>query len=249
MAISDPDVKVLWAKSGNRCAICFTSLTHDGDIKTVPVGQQAHIKGEHSGNNNAKASARYDVGQSNTERNSYANLILLCPTCHTKIDKDEQTFTVDRLHAIKEQHEQKIANAIKSSAINVTFFELADTLRHLVANKSVGAVYDLTLVAPKDKIVKNNLGVEVEKLIQTGLLGAKQVEEFLNKNVDMEYSNKLRVAFVDKYTELRESGMSGDKLFYAMLNVATNGNSDVKYMAAGLNVLVYYFQLCEVFEK
>lgn len=248
MAIPNPDIKVLWAKSGNRCAICYTPLTHDGGIKTMPIGEHAHIKGENSGND-MRPSARYDANQSNTDRNSYDNVILLCPTCHTKIDKDEQLYSVNRLHAIKKQHEQKIANAIRSGAINVTFFELEDTLRHLVANKSSGSIYDLTLVPPKDKITRNNLGSEVERLIQTGLLGARQVEEFLNKNADMEYSNKLRMAFVDRYKELRESGTSGDDLFYALLNVATNGSSDTKYMAAGLNVLVYYFQLCEVFEK
>lgn len=249
MAIPLADTKVLWAKSGNSCALCSAALTQDGDLKSTPIGEQAHIKGEHPGNEKSKPSARYDGEQDPIERNSYANLILLCPTCHTKIDKDETMYTVDRLHSAKSQHENKVANSIRSGSMSVTSFELEHTLRHLISNKKNGVTYDLTLVPPEDKIAKNKLGKEVERLIQTGLMGARQVEEFLNQNADMDYSSKLRVAFVDKYKELHEQGGSGDELFYDLLNVAANGSADSRYIAAGLNVLVYYFHLCEVFEK
>jgi hypothetical protein len=249
MTVLQADVKVLWAKSGNCCAICCGPLIHDAYQKTVPIGQQAHIKGEHSGNVKANASARYDADQDNIERNSYDNLILLCPTCHTIIDKDETKYTVEILNSIKSKHEQKIAEAIKTNTLNVTYYELEHTLRHLVSNKNDINSYDLTVIPPKDKIVKNNLGPSVERLIQAGLLGSRQVEDFLNQNADMGYSEKIRKAFVDNYEKLRNEGVTGDDLFYSLMNVASNGNSDSRYMAAGLNVLVYYFHLCEVFEK
>jgi len=246
--MAQPDMKVLWARSGNRCAVCFIALTQDL-TKATPIGEQAHIKGEHSGQGSIKQSARYDENQSNSERNSYANYILLCPTCHTTIDKDEITYTVDRLLSIKNLHERKISEAIKSCALNVTFYELEHTLRHLINNLDTSATNDLTLIPPRDKIAKNNLGNGVEGLIRAGLIGARQVEDFLNQNADMDYSEKLRKAFVDSYKRLREEDLSGDRLFFALLNVASNNSSDSQYMAAGLNVLVYYFQLCEVFEK
>lgn len=249
MAIPQPDVKVLWAKSGNCCAICRTPLTFDGGSKAMPIGEQAHIKGDNPGNSKANASARYDAAQLDSERNSYDNLILVCPTCHTKIDKDESTYTVDRLLNIKKSHEQRIADAIKADTLGVTFYELEHTLRHLVSSNMDASSYDLTLVPPKDKIIKNNLSIAIEKLIQAGLIGARQVEDFLNQNADMDYSEKLRMAFVDNYERLKGEGLDGDDLFYSLLNVASNGNSDTRYMAAGLNVVVYYFHLCEVFEK
>lgn len=249
MAIPQPEIKVLWAKSGNCCAICSTSLTYDSNSKTIPIGEQAHIKGDSPGKNQTNASARYDASQEEDDRNSYTNLILLCPTCHTKIDKDEVTYTVDRLLSIKANHEQKVSNAIKTSTLQVTFFELEHTLRHLVSSTPNDDSYDLTLIPPKDKITKNNLSNSVERYIQAGLIGANQIENFLNQNADMDYSDKLRKAFVDNYERLKEEGLTGDNLFYALMNVAANGNSDARYMAAGLNVLVYYFHLCEVFEK
>lgn len=248
MAIAQPDMKVLWAKSGNRCAICFAPLTQEL-TKAIPIGEQAHIKGEHSGKGTVKKSARYDEHQTISDRNSYTNLMLLCPTCHTTIDKDETAYTVERLISIKDQHERKISDAIKASTINVTYYELEHTLRHLILNLDITATTDLTLIPPKDKIAKNNLGNGVERLIQAGLIGASQVEDFLNQNADMDYSEKLRRAFIDNYERLRAEGLRADDLFFALLNVASNHSSDSRYIAAGLNVLVYYFQLCEVFEK
>src|SRR5687768_6852457 len=141
MAIKSPDVKVLWARSGNRCALCFASLTHES-TKASPVGQQAHIKGENSGKGK-KPSARYDQEQSDDARNSYGNLILLCPTCHTIIDKNEEEYTVERLLSIKELHERKITESIRSQTLNVTYYELEHTLRHLVQNQAEQASDDL----------------------------------------------------------------------------------------------------------
>lgn len=251
MSIPVPDIKILWARSGNRCARCFNSLSSEQTDEVVPyvIGEQAHNKGEHSGAGSRKASARYDPAQESTERNSYANIILLCPTCHTIIDKDVKTYTVERLKAMKSSHENKISNAIKSCSLQVTFFELEHTLRHMINLKGEYLDEDLTLVPPRDKIARNMLSAEVERLMQTGMLSASQVEIFLNENADMDYAGKLRKSFVDKYQDLKLSGLSGDDLFYSLLNVATNDSSDVKYMAAGLGVLAYYFQLCEVFEK
>src|SRR5438309_9868631 len=54
-------------------------------------------------------SARYDPGQTDVERHAYDNLILMCPTHHTVIDDDEEAYTVERLHKIKAEHEERSA--------------------------------------------------------------------------------------------------------------------------------------------
>jgi hypothetical protein len=91
------DIKLLFARSGNLCAFpkCSASLV----VHETLVGEVCHIKGMRPG------SARYDPRQANSERHAYANLILMCPTHHTVIDDDEETYTVDRLHEIKTAHE------------------------------------------------------------------------------------------------------------------------------------------------
>ena len=89
MPIKLVDIKILWAKSGNRCAMCNNTLVIDHHASSsCPIGEQAHIKGDKPG------SARYDSDQSDIERNSYSNLILLCPTCHTIIDKDMTKYSI-----------------------------------------------------------------------------------------------------------------------------------------------------------
>lgn len=67
------------------------------------TGEVCHIKGARP------RSARYDQGQTEIERHSYANLVLMCPTHHTVIDDDEEAYTVERLCKIKAAHEAQSA--------------------------------------------------------------------------------------------------------------------------------------------
>jgi hypothetical protein len=69
------DRKELWAKSGNVCSYpgCGVELAGEPGSDKV-LGEEAHIKGENPG------AARYDNTQSDDERDSYDNRILLCPT-------------------------------------------------------------------------------------------------------------------------------------------------------------------------
>jgi hypothetical protein len=101
--IKEKDVKLLWGRSGNRCAFpnCRKELSTDSEASSdsFPLGVQAHIVSE----SESFTRGRSDLSQA--ERNSYFNLILLCPDHHTLIDKDEKTYTVERLHYIKDSHE------------------------------------------------------------------------------------------------------------------------------------------------
>ncbi len=101
--IKDKDLKLLWSRSANRCAFacCRKELSIDSTASpaSFPIGEQAHIVGEE------ESAARGTSDLSKPERNSYFNLILLCPTHHTVIDKDADAYTVERLHYIKGSHE------------------------------------------------------------------------------------------------------------------------------------------------
>lgn len=100
LAASGPgitDIKLLFARSGNRCA--FPKCCAPMALNNTLTGEVCHINGARPG------SARYDPAQSDVERHAYANLVLMCPTHHTVIDDDEETYTVDRLRKIKAAHE------------------------------------------------------------------------------------------------------------------------------------------------
>lgn len=111
--IKEKDLKLLWSRSGDRCAFvgCRKELSIDSTASpgSFPVGAQAHIVGE------AESAARGKSNLSKPERNSYFNLILLCPNHHTVIDKDADAYTVERLHYIKDSHEQWVRERLGPS--------------------------------------------------------------------------------------------------------------------------------------
>lgn len=112
MAITPKSVKLLWANSAGICSFrgCSVKLSVEDAAGVAPytLGEMAHIKGNKAGSN------RYDSSQSDAERDSYENLILLCPNHHTLIDKPENEFeyTVDLLREFKSEHERYISNRL-----------------------------------------------------------------------------------------------------------------------------------------
>jgi len=105
------DIKLLFARSGNRCAFpkC-TSPIAQGDTL---IGEVCHIKAQKPG------WPRYDATQTPEQRHAYGNLILLCPTHHTVIDDDDETYTVERLQKMKADHEAHIAPASDQQASRI----------------------------------------------------------------------------------------------------------------------------------
>jgi hypothetical protein len=111
MAISQKDIKILWGRSGNRCAICKMILTQDEKAEKSPytLGEQAHIVGE------KEAAARGKSLLTIEERNTYHNLILLCPNHHKIIDSNEADWPIEKLFSTKSAHELWVSETLSSS--------------------------------------------------------------------------------------------------------------------------------------
>ena len=60
---------------------------------------------------------------SDSERNSYHNLILLCPNDHTKIDSNADDWPVEKIHQLKSEHELWVSDRLSN-----------DTNRYKLAN-------------------------------------------------------------------------------------------------------------------
>ncbi|MBC3194055.1 HNH endonuclease [Pseudonocardia sp. C8] len=100
MTISDKDRKVLWARSGNRCALCRQPLVAERtatDPEAV-VGDEAHIAARSPGG------PRYGESPANLV-DSYDNLILLCRVDHKKVDDQSASYTSAVLRQMKSDHE------------------------------------------------------------------------------------------------------------------------------------------------
>lgn len=115
MAIKSKDIKILWGRSGNRCAICKTPLTQDVSAVSAAftLGEQAHIVGD------KEEAARGNSPLTADERDSYHNLILLCPNHHTEIDKNEADWPVERIHLVKSTHELWVAETLSETIDHV----------------------------------------------------------------------------------------------------------------------------------
>ncbi|MCF7353432.1 HNH endonuclease signature motif containing protein [Vibrio sp. CK2-1] len=118
MSITNKSIKLLWSNAAGRCSFrsCGERLSVEEAEGVTPytLGEMAHIKGNKPGSN------RYDVEQSAIERDSYENLILLCPTHHTLIDKaeNEAVFSIELLHEMKREHENFISTRLQGSKID-----------------------------------------------------------------------------------------------------------------------------------
>lgn len=241
------DQRILCTRSGNRCAMseCHKVLVvgKTGDDRESLVAQMAHIKGERS------TAPRYDASMSDPERNSYGNLILVCNNCHKVIDDQPSTYSVERLHEIKSQHEKWVVESTGKEIINVTFAELSIVTKYLISGQFVSSD-SLTIIPPREKIKQNELSVSIEQLITMGMTQVRQVNNFISKCPDIEFGERLTQGFVTEYERLKnEEKLKGDDLFNALLDFASGKSNDFKDRAAGLTVLIYLFEKCEVFEK
>src|SRR5579884_421462 len=107
MPISTRDRKLLWARAGGTCALCKSHLTADakGNDRDVVLGEEAHIVSEEVNGPRYRPMPKSEV-------DTYANLILLCPSDHKIIDEQVTTYTEERLHALKREHEQWVKDII-----------------------------------------------------------------------------------------------------------------------------------------
>jgi len=112
VAIKQKDIKLLWGRSGNRCAVCKVELTQDKNTvkSSFALGEQAHIVGEKHGSARSKSPLTTD------ERNSYHNLILLCPNHHNEIDNNEEDWPVEKLFQLKSEHELWVNETLSETA-------------------------------------------------------------------------------------------------------------------------------------
>lgn len=110
--MNEKDLKLLWGRAGNRCAICRIELSQDPRATTAAftLGEQAHIVGE------KQDAPRGNSPLTEGERNSYHNLVLLCPNHHTEIDKNESAWPVEKLHYAKSAHELWVRETLGDSA-------------------------------------------------------------------------------------------------------------------------------------
>ncbi len=116
MNLTDHDRKLLWAKSGNQCSYRFANetcnelLALNNEGKWTITGEECHIVGEQKGG------PRYR--DDFPERETYSNAILMCRKHHKLVDDNQETYTVELLHEMKNAHEEAISLATQPGEIS-----------------------------------------------------------------------------------------------------------------------------------
>ena len=115
MAISDKTRKALWARSGNRCAICRLELVEKSEAATDPliIGEECHIvsRRENGPRGNLSHEGDYD---------DYNNLLLLCANDHKRIDTQIDIYTTESLHLFKAVHESWVKSTLEKDVLAFT---------------------------------------------------------------------------------------------------------------------------------
>ena len=241
--ISKKAERLLHTKSGNRCVMCKAVLVDVGNPFAACVGENAHIYGE------KPDAARYDAAKDSSFVNSEQNLIFLCCNCHKKIDTDVASYPANELFELKAQHEKWVTQKLEEESVSYSFAELEVLAKYLVSSTApTQTSSSLSLLKIDEKIKKNSLQ-DVQKYITMGLSSNFTIEDYLNRHPDPLLATKLTSIMAQRYHELKASKLDSYEIFDELWTFASGNNSDFSYKAAGLGILTYFFEKCEVFEK
>lgn len=94
----------LFADSGGFCQRpeCGNFLFHTSSMRRITIAEVAHIIAV------GESGPRNPSRPLNLDPNHYDNLILLCPNCHTLIDKDVKAYPVDTIVEWKIRHRETV---------------------------------------------------------------------------------------------------------------------------------------------
>jgi len=126
---SEQTIKQLFAFSGNVCAFpdCKVPIVESSG---VVAGEICHICAK------SPKGPRFDSNQTELERHSFGNLILLCRRHHKIIDSEASIYSVDALKEIKRIHADASGRPEKAEDIFFAKILLNDLKRISVSNNS-----------------------------------------------------------------------------------------------------------------
>jgi len=192
MAISDKTRKILWGRSGNRCAICRHELIVDAtpaDDESV-VGDECHVV---SGNEHGP---RFDASFPEDHLDDSANLILLCRVHHKMVDDQHETYTVELLRTLKTNHENWVSSALTEDErvppVRVRRIKqnIPSHLKRLMSGREVLAIVDGASAFDFDHDEPTS---ETEVDLLSGFL--QDAQDYGDLSGDLEAGDRVETAF------------------------------------------------------
>jgi hypothetical protein len=244
-----PDLKLLFGLAAGRCALphcrqrVYADATEFDEIKVI--GKIAHIIAHSPGG------PRFDPIYPAEKLDRYDNWILLCGNHHDAIDLQPNTYTVEMLRNLKKDHEDWVDDRLDEAMPDVSFAELQLITTALVGN-NVPSPFDSVVLKPAEKMARNGLSGSVEHHLKLALGKARDVRDFVAAigQFDPTFADRLTQGLRKEYERLREEDqLDGDDLFNQLYIYTSRNSMKIELQAAGLAVLGYFFEICEVFER
>lgn len=133
-------------KSAARCSKCGIDLTLEfEEQERFTIGEMAHVIARKT--NGPRGSENFPKDKLDT----YENLILLCPTHHSMIDKAPKKFTVDEILGWKKEHETRV-NALLSGG----WFDDKEDLFNATKNILLENIRIVNFCGPNSMVAKTN---------------------------------------------------------------------------------------------
>lgn len=205
MAISDKTRKVLWGRSGNRCAMCRHELVVDAtpsDDESV-VGDECHIVSP------KEQGPRFDASLPVDQVNDPANLILLCRIHHKMVDDQRETYSVEVLRALKANHEKWVSSTLTAQKpippVRVRRIK-ENVPTHLVRLTSGRAILTIVDGASAFAFEHNQLKSPAEVELVGGFL--QEAQDYGDLSGDLEAGHRVKAAFEmsARLEELEQAG-------------------------------------------
>jgi hypothetical protein len=243
------DVKLLFGWAAGLCAFpgCTTGCLRDPTEADGPavIGKIAHIVAH--GDKGPRADPTLPI----EKRDCYENWILLCPTHHDIVDGQPNGHTVADLRKWKASHERWVRERTARAMPGVTFAELEVVTAALMGSPAREPTSNFKVMNPAEKMAKNRLSDAVHWNLTLGLAKANEVAAYVEHVAarDSKFPERLAARFVAEYQRLRGEELAGDALFESLVQFSAGGSRDFPRVAAGVAVLAYLFEKCEVFES
>lgn len=228
--------KLSWMKSDGNCCMCKQKIGRYEENGFV--GEFAHIE------DLQKATKRYNPDKSIDELNDESNIIILCPTCHTKIDKYSEDYPTEKLQQIKREYENNIKIAIEYANPDLysKFSKICKDLSEKCNNAGIIERYNSIKV--EEKISKNSLS-EIKDQIDMYMRYIPIFKEFL-ETLSQSERTELRHNIMSLYKlEQCKDDCNVQKFTNLIRRVVGNDFSNV--FPAGI-IICNYFEECDVFE-
>lgn len=252
------DLKRLFALSGCECAnpSCSNKLMAK-DYNTI-LGEICHIEAA------SPEGPRYNPNQTDEERRSFDNLILLCESCHKEIDNklNESKYPVALLKEWKKNHQEKILNS-KNGKLPSYFQRIVSAIasKELINDTEMSVItpYEISEKIEYNNIKRNKYVIEEYNVYTNGLHAIyDELEEFssIKKNIVLRMIRHLYLEAKGKYTDgtIDDIRAKSDDIFDSVVEgvseLASDAQIDESELFLAVQIIVVdAFIDCKILER